>query len=303
MNINLENLRRRAAITHSVRCFFIEKGYLEVETPLRVPFPIPEAHIDPQEAGDGYLQASPELCMKRLLAAGSGPIFQITKAFRKGERGAKHIPEMTLLEWYTPHADYNDLMADCQGLFLRIARDLGLGDVLEVKGKPLHLNRPWRRITVEEAYALYGSLPMAEAIAQDRFDEVMGLEVEPKLGCDTPVLLCDYPAPMAALAKRKELDPSVAERFELYVDGLELANGFTELTDAVEQRLRFEGEVSLRKRLGKSTWPIPEPFLKELPQMPPTAGIALGMDRLAMLFCGAETIDDVLTFSPESLLN
>ncbi|BCS94449.1 EF-P lysine aminoacylase GenX [Desulfoluna limicola] len=301
MKINLENLRRRAAITSSVRRFFMEKGYLEVETPLCVPEPIPEAHIDPLEAGNGYLQASPELCMKRLLAAGSGPIFQITKAFRKGERGAKHIPEMTLLEWYTPHADYESLMEDCRGLLLRIARDLGLGETLEVKGKTIHLDRPWKRLTVNEAYALYGSLPMEKALVEDRFDEVMGLEVEPRLSGDTPVLLCDYPSPMAALAKRKESDPSVAERFELYVEGLELANGFTELTDAVEQRQRFEEEVALRARLGKSTWPIPEKFLADLPQMPPTAGIALGMDRLVMLFCGTETIDDVLAFPPESL--
>jgi len=301
MKINLDNLRRRAAITSSVRRFFMEKGYLEVETPLCVPAPIPEAHIDPLEAGNGYLQASPELCMKRLLAAGSGPIFQITKAFRKGERGAKHIPEMTLLEWYTPYTDYESLMEDCRGLFLRIARDLGLGETLEVKGKTIHLGWPWKRLTVNEAYGLYGSIPMEKALADDRFDEVMGLEVEPRLCGDTPVLLCDYPTPMAALAKRKESDPSVAERFELYVEGLELANGFTELTDAVEQRQRFEEEVALRERLGKSTWPIPEKFLADLPQMPPTAGIALGMDRLVMLFCGTDTIDDVLAFPPEGL--
>lgn len=301
MKINVDNLRRRAAVTAAVRRFFTEKGYLEVETPLWVPAPIPEAHIDPLEAGTGYLQASPELCMKRLLAAGSGPIFQITKAFRKGERGAKHIPEMTLLEWYTPHADYESLMADCRGLFLAIARDLGLGASLEVKGQTIHLDRPWKRLTVKEAYTLHGSLPMEDALATDRFDEVMGLEVEPKLCGDTPVLLCDYPAPMAALARRKASDPSVAERFELYVEGLELANGFTELTDAVEQRQRFEAEVALRARHGKPTWPLPEKFLSDLPHMPPTAGIALGMDRLVMLFCGTDSIDDVLAFPPESL--
>jgi len=298
MKINLDNLRRRAEVTASVRRFFVAKGHLEVETPLWVPAPIPEAHIDPLEAGDGYLQASPELCMKRLLAAGSGPIFQVTKAFRKGERGAKHIPEMTMLEWYTPHADYESLMEDCRGLLTAIARDLGLGSTLEVKGKTIHLDRPWRRLTVKEAYELYGSVPMKEALAEDRFDEIMGLEVEPRLCGDTPVLLCDYPTPMAALAKRKESDPSVAERFELYVEGLELANGFTELTDAVEQRQRFEEEVALRERLGKSTWPIPEQFLADLPRMPPAAGIALGMDRLTMLFCGAEIIDEVLAFPP-----
>lgn len=301
MKIHMENLRRRAQITASVRRFFTGKGYLEVETPLWVPAPIPEAHIDPLEAGNGYLQASPELCMKRLLAAGSGPIFQITKAFRKGERGAKHIPEMTMLEWYTPGADYESLMADCQGLFLAVAQDLGLGTTLSVQGKPIHLDRPWKRLTVKDAYSLYGSEPMDQALSGDRFDEVMGLEVEPRLCGDTPVILCDYPAPMAALAKRKESDPSVAERFELYVEGLELANGFTELTDADEQRKRFEGEVALRKCLNKSTWPVPEAFLNDLPHMPPSAGIALGMDRLAMLFCGAETIDEVLTFPPESL--
>ncbi|WP_300667957.1 EF-P lysine aminoacylase EpmA [Desulfoluna sp.] len=301
MKINLDNLRRRAEVTASVRRFFMARGYLEVETPLCVPAPIPEAHIDPLEAGSGYLQASPELCMKRLLAAGAGPIFQITKAFRKGERGAKHIPEMTLLEWYTPFADYESLMEDCRGLFLAIARDLGLGESLDVKGKTIHLDRPWRRLTVKEAYALYGSLPVEEALAQDHFDEVMGLEVEPRLCGDTPVLLCDYPTPMAALAKRKSSDPSVAERFELYVEGLELANGFTELTDAVEQRQRFEDEVALRKNLRKSTWPLPEKFLTDLSQMPPAAGIALGMDRLAMLFCGTDTIDDVLAFPPECL--
>lgn len=293
----MRNIRRRAEITASVRRFFVEKGYLEVETPIWCEAPIPEAHIDPFEAEGGYLQASPELYMKRLLAAGSGPIFQITKAFRKGERGAKHVPEMTMLEWYTPDADYTALMEDCQGLFRAIAGELGMGHTLDVNGKGVRLEKPWRRLSVKEAYALYGSCSMDEALALDRFDEIMGLEVEPKLCGETPVILYDYPAPMGALARKKASDASVAERFELYVEGLELANGFTELIDPIEQRQRFEEEVGLRKKLGKPTWPLPESFLKDLANMPPTAGIALGMDRLAMLFCGADTIDDVLTFT------
>ena len=296
--MNMKNLRRRAEVTASVRRFFVEKGYLEVETPIWTEAPIPEAHIDPFQAENGFLQASPELYMKRLLASGSGPIFQITKAFRKGERGEKHIPEMTLLEWYTPGGTYESLMEDCQGLFLAIARDLGLGDTLEVKGRSIDLKSDWKRLTVSEAYGLYGSCSMEKALLEGRFDEVMGLEVEPRLCGETPVILYDYPAPMAALARRKRSNPKVAERFELYVEGLELANGFTELTDAAEQRERFYEEVALRKKLGKSVWPLPEAFLSDLPNMPETAGIALGMDRLVMLFCGAKTIDEVLAFAP-----
>ena len=202
--MKFENLRRRAEITASVRRFFAGRGYLEVETPIWCEAPIPEAHIDPFRAEGGYLQASPELFMKRLLAAGSGPVFQITKAFRKGERGAKHVPEMSLLEWYTPHADYTALMEACQGLFCAIADDLGLGSSIKVGEKEIDLKKPWRKVSVGEAYRLYGSCSAEEALSSGRFDEIMGLEIEPMLCGETPVILYDYPASMGALARKKE---------------------------------------------------------------------------------------------------
>ncbi len=294
-------LRLRAAMTQAIRRFFLDRDFLEIETPIRIPAPAPEAHIEPIASGDWCLQTSPELCMKRLLAAGYPKIFQICKCFRSGERGAHHLPEFTMVEWYRSGTDYLTLMADCEILIVRIAGELGLGDAVCWQGRRIRLTPPWERITVREAFARYAGLGLEEALMSHRFDEIMVCEIEPHLGMERPVFLYEYPATLGALARVKAENREVAERFELYIAGLELANAFSELTDPVEQRRRFE-EASDDLRLKKCpTYPLPERFLASLSRLPPSAGIALGMDRLAMLLADQTTIDAVVAFTPESL--
>lgn len=285
----------------ATRSFFAENGYLEVETPLRLPVPLPEAHIELFASEGWVLQPSPETCMKRLLAAGAASIFQICKCFRKAERGRRHLPEMTLLEWYAAGETHADLMACCETLVQRIARTLGTGEVLSYQGLGIDLSPPWERLTVGEAFGRFAPIPVEAALAQNRFDEMMGLMIEPKLGQDRPVFLTEFPAEHASLARLKPDDPNVAERFELYIGGLELCNGFSELNDPAEQRQRFQAEQERMRAAGKPVHPLPEKFLAALADMPACAGNALGIDRLAMLFCDAASIDEVVAFVPEDL--
>jgi lysyl-tRNA synthetase class 2 len=296
-----ENLCLRARLIHAIRCFFIDRGYLEIETPHIIPAPAPEVNIDAIKVGHGFLHTSPELCMKRLLSAGYPKIFQICKCFREGERGEKHLSEFTLLEWYCAGFDYMTLMDECEEMLLTVSRDLGFGQSILYQKHHINLKRPWERISVEEAFDHYGSKSMKKALKEGCFDEVMVAEIEPHLGMSKPVFLYDYPVSFAALAKRKEGAPDFAERFEIYIGGLELANAFSELIDAAEQRTRFEMDRRERERLGKTIYPFPNRFLKSLPDMPCSAGIALGVDRLAMLFSSATKIDDVVSFTPEEL--
>jgi elongation factor P--(R)-beta-lysine ligase len=295
------NLQRRAEILHGTRAFFRGRGYLEVETPLRVPVPLPEAHIEPIGSEGWVLQPSPEICMKPMLAAGFERIFQICKCFRQGERGRRHLPEMTLLEWYAAGETYAEAMTTTERLVVHVARGLGLNAELPWQGARIDLTPPWPRLTVAEAFRRHASLTADEALARGRFDELMGLEVEPRLGRERPVFLQDYPAACGSLARLKPGDPAVAERFELYVGGLELCNGFSELTDPVEQRRRFATELDLGTRAGRAARGLPERFLDALASLPPCAGNALGLDRLAMLFCDAAEIDEVVAFAPEDL--
>jgi elongation factor P--(R)-beta-lysine ligase len=299
--LSLSGLRQRARFIQALRSFFVERGYLEVDTPIRVPAPAPEAYIVPEPSGDWFLQTSPELCMKRLLAAGAGRIFQICKCFRRAERGSLHLPEFTILEWYRAGIDYRELMAECEELFLVLALELTGGDRLETAAGAVSLAPPWERLTVAEAFARHAPLSAAEALARDRFDELLVTHVEPRLGRGKPTFLHDYPAALGALARLRPDDPAVAERFEIYVAGLELANGFSELTDPAEQRQRFAAERRRIEADGRRPGPLPEKFLAALGDMPAAAGIALGVDRLAMLLAGADTIDQVVAFTPEEL--
>ncbi len=299
--LRIRRLRLRSRIVRAVRRFFEADGYLEVETPCRIPAPAPELHVDAPPAGDWFLQASPELCMKRLLAAGCPRIFQICRCFRLGERGRWHLPEMTMLEWYAAGRTYLDLMDDCERLTAAVARELGRGSKLAYQGREVDLGPPWERLTVAEAFHRFGSVSAAQALAEDRFDEVMGLQIAPRLGLERPLLLYDYPASCAALARLRPDDAAVAERFELYIAGLELCNGFSELTDPEAQRRRFAAESEARGRAGKTVYPTAEPFLEDLARMPPAAGNALGLDRLVMLFADAAEIDEVVAFTPEML--
>jgi lysyl-tRNA synthetase class 2 len=295
------NLWIRARVIQAVRTFFIEKDYLEVETPFRIPAPAPEAHIDAEVSGDWFLHTSPELCMKRLMAAGYPRIFQICRCFRQKERGSKHLPEMTLLEWYTAGDNYLNMMEQCEELIRFVAGRAGFENTLVYQGNRIDLTPPWPRMSVRDAFEKYSSVSIETAMLQDRFDRVTAFDVEPNLGYGKPIFLYDYPAWAASLARLKPENHSVAERFELYINGMELCNAFSELTDPVEQRKRFASEQKNRRQSGLQSYPLPEKFLESLQYMPEASGSALGVDRLVMLFADTTRIDDVVAFTPEEL--
>jgi lysyl-tRNA synthetase class 2 len=312
--------RARQVLQRAVRDHLASLGYQEVETPLLVPAPGMEPHIRAfevpfvPETGLGrprtlYLHSSPEYAMKRLLADGAGPIFQICKVFRNGEVSRSHNPEFTMLELYRPGGDYRAIMDDLESTLAAAASALG-------QPEPFG-QRPYERLTVREALLRETGIDLRDAPDAarlsraaravgvrtepgDGFDDIffrLFLErVEPDLGGDRPVFLIDYPASMAALARLSPQDPSVAERFELYARGLELANGFSELTDAAEQRRRLEEERAFRVAHGRPGYPLDEAFLEAVGRMPPSGGVALGIDRVLMLMLGAERIEDVLLF-------
>ncbi|MFA5321819.1 MAG: EF-P lysine aminoacylase EpmA [Smithella sp.] len=293
-------LQTRAKLIQSIRFFFINSGFLEVETPLRIPSPAPEENIEALAADDWFLQTSPELCMKRLMAAGYPHIFQISKCFRSGERGDKHLPEYTMLEWYVAGFGYQQLMDQCEALIMSAARDLNITEIIRQNEK-ISLTPPWEKITVADAFLQYAPLSSEDALACDMFDEILVEYIEPHLGMHKPTFIYDYPAKLASLAKLKDDNPAVSERFELYIGGMEIANGFSELTDANEQRQRFEEALKTRAAKNWARYAMPEKFLQSLASLPPCAGIALGIDRLVMIMTGAATIDDVVAFTPENL--
>lgn len=283
----------------AVRGFFADRGYLEVETPYLLPAPIPEPHIRFVEAGDGVLHPSPEVYMKRLLAAGYPRIFQVARCFRDEERGDRHLREFTLLEWYAARTDYRDLMEECEALVRSAARVLGPGAAVSFQGRTVDLGGFWERLTVAEAFERHAPRSLEESLSADRFDEDLVVHVEPRLGTPRPTFLHDYPASMASLSRIRPEAPGVCERVELYLGGLEIANGFSELTDPEEQRERFDRDREERRRRGHPDFPLPEAFLEALDDMPEAAGMALGVDRLAMVLAGCDRIDDVVAFTPD----
>jgi len=295
------NLWLRAQIIQAVRTFFIDNDYLEIETPCRIPAPAPETHIEAEVSGDWFLHTSPELCMKRLFAAGYPRIFQICRCFRQKERGSKHLPEMTMLEWYTAGHNYFDMMEQCEELIRFVARRAGFENFLVYQGNRIDLNAPWPRMSVTDAFERFSSVSIETAVLQDRFDQLTAFDIEPNLGLNKPLFLYDYPAAAASLARLKPENRSIAERFELYISGLELCNAFSELTDPLAQKTRFENEQKNRSKFGLQAYPLPEKFLDSLQFMPEGSGIALGIDRLVMLFANTDNIDDVVAFIPEEL--
>ncbi|MBU8849139.1 MAG: EF-P lysine aminoacylase GenX [Desulfobacterales bacterium] len=294
-------LEIRSLVIQAARDFFTDNLYLEIDTPIRCPCIIPEAQIDPVISEGFYLQASPELCMKRMLSKGFDKIFQICKCFRKNERGTQHLPELTMLEWYAKDDTYLDLMNQCQGLIKFIAARLNLENQIRYQDKTISLNHPWQKLTVQQAFNLYADKSLNDALNDNSFDEIIGCQIEPHLGNTTPAFLYDYPASLASLAKLIPDNPQYAQRFEFYLAGIELANGFSELTDPVEQKSRFEKENQIRSSRKTAPIPMPDNFLTDLEKMPDSAGIALGIDRLVMIFCDTTSIDDVVAFTPEDL--
>ncbi len=292
-----EKLIQRARIVQAIRAFFIDENFLEVETPQRIPCNAPEANIAPVSSDDWQLQTSPELAMKRLLAAGLQNIFQISHCWRNDERGRMHLPEFTILEWYRAASDYTKLMTDCEQLLRTLLPD----SIINYQGHYISLSQPFERLTVKDAFIRYTDTSPQQAIEDNSFDELIAFSIEPQLGLTRPTILFDYPAELASLARRKENNSELAERFELYVAGIELANAFSELNDPAEQRSRFNSESTVILEKSNRHCQIPEPFLKDLAKMPAAAGIALGIDRLIMLLTNSTSIDQVVTFTPEEL--
>ena len=260
-------LALRSRILQAVRAYFLECDFLEVETPVRVAAPALELHIDAEPAGAGYLRTSPELHMKRLLAAGYERIFQIGPCFRRGERGALHHPEYTMLEWYRSDADYLDVLADTKAMLSRVAKTVHGALDMVYRGRPIDL-ATWERLDVDEAFLLHAGWSPLRAFDADRFDLDLVDCVEPALPPGNPAVLIDYPVEAGALARPKPSRPGVAERWELYIGGLELANAYSELTDAEEQERRFADCASRRRTLGREVYPVDRAFLPKTSSIP-----------------------------------
>jgi lysyl-tRNA synthetase class 2 len=305
-------LAARARALAAVRAYFEAEGFLEVETPAMVPSPGLDRHLDAFEIAGAepprFLITSPEYQMKRLLVGGIPRCFQIARCFRRGEVGGRHNPEFTMLEWYRAFADAEEVVRDTEEIVRAVAGAFGDRDALVVGARRIALDRPFVRTTVAQAFRDHAGVEEHEMLAwanddEETFFRVLVDRVEPRLASlDVPVVLHRYPAKMASLARLAPDDPRYAERFEVYVAGLELSNGFGELTDPVEQRARFERDRSERRAAGQPVYPIDERFLAALASgMPPSAGNALGLDRLVMLGASKDEIGDVLAL-PEGVL-
>ena len=325
----------RGKVMEAIRDFFTLEEFTEIETPIMVAAPGMEPNLSPfkttlhdekEKKADAYLVTSPEYPCKKMLAAGMEKIFSLGKVFRNKEpystdagETALHNPEFTMLEWYRAGEDYRTIMDDVERL-VRFCNDAISGSSPMARG--LSLN-DWERVSVKEAFARIGldldSLlnrgSMAVAATEkgykiapdDTFDDcffkIFLSEIEPELGTERPTILYDYPVQMAALSRAKPSDPRYAERFEVYAGGMELANAFSELTDPIEQRRRLEEESKLRGARGKDQPPVDEDFIAAVGEMPPSAGIALGVDRLVMLLAGASSIKDVILFPASEIFN
>ena len=282
-----KNLEVRSRLLQVTRTFFYELGFLEVETPIIVARPALEDYIDAIPAGENWLRTSPELHMKRMLVACYEKIFQIGSCFRTGEYGSRHRPEFTMLEWYESGQDYLGILEQTKALVRKISCELGL--------RKQYFTAEWEVLTIEESFKKYASETVELSIQKGNFEEILCLEVEPHLGKERPTVLTDYPSSMAALSKKKISDPSVAERWELYVDGLELANAYSELTDAEEQLNRFNQTAELREQDGRDVYEIDEDFIDALREgMPESGGIAVGIDRMCMAMLQTKEISDVV---------
>jgi lysyl-tRNA synthetase class 2 len=301
-----DRLLQRCNLLQAVRSFFLARDYMEVDTPIRQPVVLPESQIEFIEASGCFLQSSPEQYMKRLLACENKKIFQLCPCFRRYERGRLHSEEFTMLEWYQLGWSYLELMEECEDLIRHLAEadrkpDSVAKDALQREGHIISLKPPWPRLTVAEAFARYADLSVDDALIRKCFDQVLVEQVEPQLGWSRPVFLVDYPVELASLARKKSDNDAVTERFELYIGGIELANGFSELTDPNEQRSRFQAEQQLMIRSGKNPGVLPEKFLAELERLDDCAGIALGWERLLLILWEADTLGEVAVFAESDL--
>ena len=324
-------LKARGVVTAEVRAWFAEQGFVEVETSILQVSPGNETHLHAPRTelshSDGsratrYLRTSPEFACKKLLAAGEPRIFELARVFRDRERGDLHLPEFTMLEWYRASEPYDAIMADCIAIIVRAAKATGIGR-FSFRGRTADPFAEWERLTVADAFERFAGIDLLSTIHGDEgdrvalaaaaggkvritgddtwsdiFSKVLVEHVEPNLGQGRLTILIEYPTPEAALARTKASDPRVAERFEIYACGVELANGFGELTDAQELRRRFTVAMDEKRRRYGEAYPLDEDFLAAVGEMPEASGVALGFDRLVMLASGALRIDQVVWTPP-----
>jgi len=336
----------REKVIDAIRAYFKDQGFHEAEVPLLLPAPSTEPFLevfqtelkdDQGHTWQGFLPSSPEFALKKLLSAGSGSVFTITKSFRNGEgRSSRHNPEFTILEWYRTPGDYMDVARDFEGLMREINRTIRkLGDpgrqrarqseTLVYQGAKYSLNGPWERISVAEAFEKYAGIDtetMLDATKlkemgkrkgyqveekttwEEIWNQIIANEIEPQLGTTGPTILYDYPVAQAALSKKKVSDPRFAERFEVFMAGLELGNCFSELTDWAEQERRCLADLAERKALGRTEFPMDTDFIEALKMgMPETGGIAVGVDRLVALFANTPDIADTMFFPVGEMFN
>lgn len=287
-------LRKRAGLVSAIRSYFDGHGFIEVETPIVVKAPAPEEYIEGIPAGNGFLRTSPELQMKEMLCTGYEKIYQIGACFRKNEFGTRHRPEFTMLEWYQTEINYLQLLDFTAGLLRSAAQETTGSLLLKYQGENIDLFLEPQVITVKEAYEIYAGIDVGKITEEEEFDEIMTSQIEPRLGIGRMTFLIDYPASRAALARLKPENPEVAERWEFYLAGMEIANAYGELTDPVEQRKRFEEAQIIRAQNNFIPYPFPDDFFKALEAgMPECSGCALGVDRLAMIFTDTADIADI----------
>lgn len=327
-------LQKRQTVIRAIRAFFDADGFDEVETPILQTAPGCEVHLqafstellaaDQQSRQTAWLHTSPEFAMKKLIAAGVEKQYQMCHVFRNAEGSSRHSPEFTMIEWYRTGHDYTKIMEDCVGLLRKVATDVGVTEFI-YQGKSCDPFAEFEYLTLDQAFRTYCDIPLgdllgrrdafaeyavkagARVLADDDWDaiyfSVLNELIEPQLGVGRPTFLYEYPAHMAVLSRKKPGDPRWAERFELYCNGLELANAFSELTDVAEQRLRFNEDMAEKQKIYGHAWPIDEDFLDAMTSgMPECGGIALGVDRLVML---ATHTDDIaqITWLPVAIGN
>jgi lysyl-tRNA synthetase class 2 len=298
--VRLEQLRAgiefKAKLLSLARAFFSEASFVETETPVLIEAPAPEEYIEAVSASDSaFLRTSPELQMKRLLAAGFQRIFQIGPCFRQGEYGRIHRPEFTMLEWYMADSDYTDIMIFTIRMIKSAASKLLKNNKTVFRDKEIDFSGNWHSITVSDAFQNAAGMSPEDAIKKNIFEETLVEKVEPSLPSDKPCFLVDYPASLGALARLKPGVPEVAERWELYIGGVEIANAYSELTDPPEQRERFAEAYAFRAQNGMKIYQQPQEFYEALDYgIPPAAGCALGFDRLAMVMFGANDLSEIV---------
>ena len=294
-------LAGRQRLTRAVRDFFLARDYLEVTTPVAVPAPALEEHIDcPAGTNNLWLRASPELHMKRLLAALNRPIFQLGPCFRQNERGSLHLPEFTMLEWYRTNADCMDILTETKALVRYCFEQVKGRQTCRFRQHHIDFSAEWRALDVAEAFVRFADLPLDRAVEQDCFEQLLVEQVLPKAGGEAPLVLHGFPLSLGALA-RKDPETDRADRWELFAGGVELANAYSELTDHDEQIERWQRAAAIRRTRKMPVYPVDNNYLQLLRHgFPACAGIALGFDRLLMVLMDKSEISQVTPFPPEA---